>query len=67
MLPVDLKLSIIKPLGVQWMIKQYNYLKSKPDIVQNGFKGGGIRQSQKLMYHALCILVACTAVYIYIM
>ena len=42
MSPVDLRLSIVKPLGAQWMIKLYDYLKSKPDIIKNGFKGAGI-------------------------
>ena len=42
MAPVDLKLSIMKPLGGRWMIKLYDYLKSKPEIIQNGFKGAGI-------------------------
>ena len=42
MSPVDLQLSIVKPLGVQWMIKLYDYLKSKADIIKNGFKGAGI-------------------------
>ena len=42
MSPVDLRLSIAKPLGAQWMIKLYDYLKSKPDIIKNGFRGAGI-------------------------
>lgn len=42
MSPVDLRLSIVKPLGAQWMIKLYDYLKSKPDIIKNGFRGAGI-------------------------
>ena len=40
--PVDLRLSIVKPLRAQWMIKLYDYLKSKPDIIKNGFRGAGI-------------------------
>ena len=40
--PVDLRLSVVKPLGAQWMIKLYNYFKSKPEIIQNGFKAVGI-------------------------
>ena len=42
MAPVNLKLSIMKPLGGQWMIKLYDYLKSKPEIIQKGFEGAGI-------------------------
>ena len=40
--PVDLRLSIVKPLGAQWMMKVYDYMKSNPEIIQNGFKGAGI-------------------------
>ena len=35
---VDLRLSIVKPLGAKWMVKMYDYFKSKPHIIQNGFK-----------------------------
>ena len=40
--PVDLRLSVVKPLGARWMIQLYDYMKSKPEIVQNGFKAVGI-------------------------
>lgn len=36
--PVDLKLSVMKPVGAKWFIK---HLKSKPDIIINGFKDAG--------------------------
>lgn len=39
---VDLRLSIVKPLGAQWMIALYDYFKSKPEIAKNGFKEAGI-------------------------
>ena len=39
---VDLRLSIIKPLGARWMIALYDYFKSKPEIAKNGFKEAGI-------------------------
>ena len=42
MVTVDLILSIVKLLGVQWIIKLFDYLKSMPDITKNGFKGAGI-------------------------
>ena len=42
--PVDLKLSIMKPLGAKWMMKLYDYFKANPDIIVNGFKGAGIVQ-----------------------
>ncbi len=40
--PVDLKLSIVKPLAAKWFVQLSDYLKSKPDIITNGFKGAGI-------------------------
>ena len=40
--PVDLKLSIVKPLGAKWMVNMYDYFLSKPEIIRNGFKGSGI-------------------------
>lgn len=40
--PVDLRLTTVKPLGVKWMMSLYDYLKSKPEIIVNGFKGAGI-------------------------
>ena len=35
--PVDLRLTIVKPLGAQWVISLHKYLKSKPQIIQNEF------------------------------
>ena len=40
--PVDLRLSVVKPLGAAWMKSAYDYVKSKPEIIQNGFKEAGI-------------------------
>ena len=39
---VDLSLTRMKPLGAKWLTKLYDYMKSKPDIVKNGFKEAGI-------------------------
>lgn len=27
-----------EPLGTRWMLKVYDYMKSNPEIIQNGFK-----------------------------
>ena len=40
--PVDMRLSIMKPLTAQWMIELHQYLVSNPHIIINGFKGAGI-------------------------
>ena len=32
------RLSVIKPLGAQWLICLYNYFKENPDIIRNGFQ-----------------------------
>lgn len=43
LVPVDLKMSIVKPLGVQWMLNVYKYMTSRPDIIKNGFRKCGIK------------------------
>ena len=40
--PVDLRLSIIKPLCAKWIVSLYEYIKSNPALVSNGFKEAGI-------------------------
>ena len=35
--PVDLRMSIMKPLGAHWLVSLYDYLKEHPSIIQNGF------------------------------
>ncbi len=40
--PIDLKLSIVKPLAARWFVQLEDYLKSHPDIIKNGFTGAGI-------------------------
>lgn len=40
--PVDLWLSVVKPVGARWMVELYDYFKAKPEIIVNGFKGAGI-------------------------
>jgi hypothetical protein len=39
---VDLRLSIMKPLGAQWLISFHEYMCSRPSIVFNGFRAAGI-------------------------
>lgn len=40
--PVSLAMSTIKPLGARWLVSLYDYLKSNPAIIENGFKAAGI-------------------------
>ena len=40
--PVNLRLSVVKPLGAKWMVNFYNYIQTKPGLVQNGFREAGI-------------------------
>ena len=42
MVPVDLRLSIVKPLSAKWIMKTYDYLKSNTQIISNGFRVAGI-------------------------
>jgi len=47
--PVDLLLSVIKPLNAMWLKKTHKYLKNNPSIIKNGFKASGITDtSEKL-------------------
>ena len=41
-IPIDLKLSAMKPLSAQWMESMFLYFKNNPSIVRNGFKEAGI-------------------------
>ena len=43
--PVDLRSSVVKPLGARWMVDLYNHLKSKLDIIRNGFTAAGLLKS----------------------
>jgi len=36
--PIDLRLSVVKPLGFEWMTKLYTNIKRQPHLVSNGFK-----------------------------
>ena len=39
---VDLRSSVVKPFGAKWMINMHIYVKSNPDIIQNGFIKAGL-------------------------
>ena len=39
---IDLRLSTMKPLGARWMVSGFDYIKSNPDIIKNGFSSAGI-------------------------
>ena len=40
--PVDLRLSVMKPLGDRWTVEIYDYFRSNPSIIINGYKEAGI-------------------------
>jgi hypothetical protein len=40
--PVDLRSSLMKPLGARWLISLYDYLKEHNSIIVNGFKAAGL-------------------------
>ena len=42
MRPVDLSMSVVKPLGATWLMNTFDYIKANPSIIINGFKGAGI-------------------------
>ena len=39
--PVDLDLSVMKPLNATWLKEAHKYLKNNPSIIKNGFKASG--------------------------
>ena len=39
---VDVRMSVVKPLGAHWLIELYEHMKSKPEIIVSGFRGSGI-------------------------
>ena len=45
--PADLQMTIMKPLGAQWLLKAYKHLIINKEIVQNDFKAAGIVDSLK--------------------
>ena len=42
--PIDLRLSILKPLNAGWLVDMYQYLKDHPEFIINGFKAAGITE-----------------------
>ena len=38
----NLRLSVMKPIGVKWLVELHDYMTSKPEIIKNGFKEAGI-------------------------
>jgi len=44
---VDVRLSIVKPLHSKWMVQFYDYVRSKLDLVINGWKTSGITDNLK--------------------
>ena len=40
--PVDMRLTIVKPISAKWMVDLYDYFLAHPQIIKNGFKHVGI-------------------------
>ena len=38
----EVTVSAVKPLSAKWMVKLYDHLKSRPDIIHNDFREAGI-------------------------
>ena len=43
--PVDLRLSLLKPLGARWFIDAFSHIQESPSIIKNGFLKAGIKLS----------------------
>ena len=44
---LDVRLSVVKPLHAKWAVKFYDYIRSKPAIVINGWRKSGIVEKLK--------------------
>ena len=40
--PIDLRMSIMKPLGAKWLINAFKHIKADSTIIVNGFVASGI-------------------------
>jgi len=40
--PVDMKLSVLKPLGAQWFVDAFEHIQRNREIITNGFDEAGI-------------------------
>ena len=48
---VDTRMSIIKEISAKWLTSAFDYIKSHPNIVINGFVKAGIVNSESLSCH----------------
>ena len=39
---VDMRMSVVKELSSRWIMSAYDYIRSSPDIIRNGFRKAGI-------------------------
>ena len=39
---IDVRMSVIKPLSANWMIRLYDYMRSNSDTISSGFAAAGI-------------------------
>ena len=61
---VDVRISIMKPLNAKWIAKCYGRIRSKPDLIINGWRKSGITEnpessihSSDVIFHRFCILL----------
>ena len=40
--PVDLRLSVLKPLGAKWLVEAYKDIKCQPQLIIKGFEKAGL-------------------------
>ena len=40
--PVNLRMSLMKPIGARWLVSLYDYIRANNSLVLNGFKAAGI-------------------------
>ena len=59
--PVDLRLSVLKPLGFQWLRDTCFYIQSNEEMVWNGFQEAGITDTIADIILD-CIIIICIVI-----
>ena len=42
LMPIKFPMTLMKPLGAQWVMELYSYMLNHPEIIRNGFRAAGI-------------------------
>ena len=60
-IPIDMKMSLMKPLSAKWIESMFLYFKDNPSIVRNGFK-----RSWHYKLFICVVVIQCCIIYLHI-